>query len=512
MVLNNSGPISIGGSIVGQSINLELGRSASSQSSLNETALRTLAGKFTGAINLSDFYGKYKIWNYFGHVSRPFLTAGFKQTIQSNGDIISAGYFGDNGKGYLFKFDRDGRPIWRRILSVASNNLILFSGCISDSNNNIYSAGGVGSAIVLLKHDQNGNLVWQYTYSQLNIDVQNVRITTDAAGNIFVATLAYDPSTYTRSINVLKIDTNGNIVWQKKIQTSYTEPRLENIHCAADGSIYITGKLPSFFGGGHPWLLKLNSSGAQVWSKLLYDNRYPVGDLSNYGAIQSVYIDSFNNVYCFGIFSTTSITPNPYAALGIWKFSSNGTLLWQKGLGSFQFGLGGRFVGLDSNGNLCFIAKTDTADLSNQYPTGLMDAILISKIDSNGAILSQNIFTPKINSYPKNTISTFDGLIVSEYRYGLNLYGTFGGFNRNDQNQIVNYYCGLFNVNLNLAPDIDVSYLQYLPSNYPLLSTTGLADTTVTSTITNSSYTRGNITVTQISLTDNSDVVTYYIS
>ena len=58
MPLNTSGPISIGGSTTGQSINLELGRAATASSNLNETALRNLAGKASGIIKLSDFYGK----------------------------------------------------------------------------------------------------------------------------------------------------------------------------------------------------------------------------------------------------------------------------------------------------------------------------------------------------------------------------------------------------------------------------------------------------------------------
>jgi hypothetical protein len=58
MPLNSSGPISIGGSTSGQSINLELGRSATATSSLNESALRSLAGVSSGAISLSNFYGK----------------------------------------------------------------------------------------------------------------------------------------------------------------------------------------------------------------------------------------------------------------------------------------------------------------------------------------------------------------------------------------------------------------------------------------------------------------------
>ena len=59
MPLNNSGPISLGGSTSGQSINLELGQSATAQVSLNDTNVRSLAGVASGAIIMpTNFYGK----------------------------------------------------------------------------------------------------------------------------------------------------------------------------------------------------------------------------------------------------------------------------------------------------------------------------------------------------------------------------------------------------------------------------------------------------------------------
>lgn len=58
MTLNASGPISLGGATVGQSINLELGVSATAQASINSSAFRTLAGVPSGAISLNNFYGK----------------------------------------------------------------------------------------------------------------------------------------------------------------------------------------------------------------------------------------------------------------------------------------------------------------------------------------------------------------------------------------------------------------------------------------------------------------------
>lgn len=58
MTLNASGPISFGGSTTGQSINLELGVSATALASINSTSFRTLAGVASGQISVSNFYGK----------------------------------------------------------------------------------------------------------------------------------------------------------------------------------------------------------------------------------------------------------------------------------------------------------------------------------------------------------------------------------------------------------------------------------------------------------------------
>lgn len=58
MALASSGSISIGGTTSGRSINLELSRSATASSNLNETALRSLAQRTSGSISLSHFHGK----------------------------------------------------------------------------------------------------------------------------------------------------------------------------------------------------------------------------------------------------------------------------------------------------------------------------------------------------------------------------------------------------------------------------------------------------------------------
>lgn len=85
MALNASGAISLAGATVGQSVALELGRTATTATSLNESAVRTLLGVSTGAISLSNAYGKANAVNPGGGVATaaaPFYYD-FTNTVES---------------------------------------------------------------------------------------------------------------------------------------------------------------------------------------------------------------------------------------------------------------------------------------------------------------------------------------------------------------------------------------------------------------------------------------------
>jgi hypothetical protein len=60
VTLNASGPISLGGSTSGQSVNLELGQSATAQISFNDANVRTLTATTAGTalVMPTNFYGK----------------------------------------------------------------------------------------------------------------------------------------------------------------------------------------------------------------------------------------------------------------------------------------------------------------------------------------------------------------------------------------------------------------------------------------------------------------------
>ena len=78
MALNGSGPISLGGSTTGQSVNLELGKSATAQISFNDSDVRTLTNTSSSStlIMPTNFYGKSTKWTYSGTMTQGIDTSG----------------------------------------------------------------------------------------------------------------------------------------------------------------------------------------------------------------------------------------------------------------------------------------------------------------------------------------------------------------------------------------------------------------------------------------------------
>lgn len=82
MTLNASGPISLGGSTSGQSVNLELGQSATAQISMNDANVRTLTGVPSGAIIMPT--------NFYGKSSSPVITLTNRSVTSTSGGVLSA--------------------------------------------------------------------------------------------------------------------------------------------------------------------------------------------------------------------------------------------------------------------------------------------------------------------------------------------------------------------------------------------------------------------------------------
>jgi hypothetical protein len=127
MALNASGAISLAGTTAGQSIALELGLGTSTQISLNDAAVRTLAGVASGAITMpTNFWGKS---NHVPLSTKVTFTANSTFTVPSGISLIRVKAWGAAG-GWNFASSvgtGGGGGFARGDVTVTSGNTLLIA-------------------------------------------------------------------------------------------------------------------------------------------------------------------------------------------------------------------------------------------------------------------------------------------------------------------------------------------------------------------------------------------------
>ena len=240
-----------------------------------------------------------------------------------------------------------------------------------DSSGNIYSVGTLTSGsgdISFIKYDTNGTAVWQYKIDSGAAD-GSMGIHIDSSNNIFVVGRVGGGTGYTGTGNiwVAKFNTNGAIQWQRKMSDS---DRWDD--GSADGYCITSDSLGNLYVGG--WLfnqmaclIKLNSSGVIQYFKM-----------GNTFATNHLVIDSSDNLYIMT--SGTGARGQEYGRAGtILKLNSSGTQIWQKtwaqGPGTTNYAGG---LALSSSGSYlyasfsadnsdAFLAKLSTTDGSQAW-------------------------------------------------------------------------------------------------------------------------------------------------
>jgi len=178
MTLNASGPLSMGGSTTGQSINLELGASATALASINSTSFRTLAGVASGQISISNFYGKSngpKQWMAVTHTNQS-SSYNVRNFYDSSGNAYVTGPY-TPAQPWQFYFQK-----WN------SSNVSQFSNTYVPAGLSQNTMGGRGF------FDSSGNL---YFYGCFNVSPNNV---------------AY----------ITKISSSGTAQWSYGVQSTLT--------------------------------------------------------------------------------------------------------------------------------------------------------------------------------------------------------------------------------------------------------------------------------------------------
>jgi hypothetical protein len=331
MTLNASGPISLGGPTTGQSINLELGNSATAVASIDSAPFRTLAGVASGTIALSNFYGKSSNSYWVLAASTSVLNRGF--TASANGILcVASGINSDiTGTNNIYFFDANGALSKSTAVSSLNDN---WSGTYSPKqvylsawvNNNtfatpiFYPSGarfyypyGVAPFNSTANQNLNSSNLWTYgtsTTSTFDSDFSLKGNFTDTSGNVYLSARRPNRTAGKASfdqVSVYSYTSSGSVRWSfRNYQYARDEYQSNYGLVRTDGVVVIIGanqqdKLA---------LITLNASTGAYIQGYSYNRQSFSDKFGNF------YNDSSNNLY-FSTRRTSDAKPR------IFKFNSS---------------------------------------------------------------------------------------------------------------------------------------------------------------------------------------------
>ncbi len=307
-------------------------------------------------------------------------------TTSNVGELDSVSIYGGtkNDSGQSVVSTNDGGYV---ILGESQS----MDGDITDKQNESYDYW-------LLKFNSNSELEWQKTYGGTGDDFgKSVIQTQDGGYAILGSSFSNDEDVTTNNGQqdywMAKLDTTGNIVWEKSFGYSGSDTGISLLQ-SNDGGYLLTGILDvtssggegntknnqTLHAGGDYWAIKLNATGDLQWSK------YFGGFFSDtpFGAIQT----EDNGFIIVGSSDSedTDISGN-IGDYDFWviKISSIGNLEWEKSFGGTQIDEA-RGVVESNDGNYVIVGDTRSEDVNVSNSIGNADLWLI-KITPTGNLI-----------------------------------------------------------------------------------------------------------------------------
>ncbi|RYM34933.1 T9SS type A sorting domain-containing protein [Brumimicrobium glaciale] len=273
-----------------------------------------------------------------------YIVAG--SSFSNDGDVT-----GNNGSSdyWVVKLDANGGTNWQKSLGGSGNDVaysiqqttdggFIVAGSSSSNDGDITGNNGFIDYWVV-KLDATGNINWQKSLGGSGQDkATSVQQTTD--GGYIIAGFSYSNDGDLTVNNggcdywIIKLDTNGNIIWQKSIGGSGNDEAW-SIQQTMDGGYIVggysnsnDGDVNGNYGAQDYWVVKLNTAGNITWQKSLggsgYDRALSIHQTADKGYIIAGYSDSDDG--------NTTVS-NGGQDSWIAKLNTIGNIIWQKSLG-----------------------------------------------------------------------------------------------------------------------------------------------------------------------------------
>ena len=312
-------------------------------------------------------------------------TMGYSLDQSIDGGYIITGVTGlPIGKILLIKTDSNGDTLWTK--TYQENGDPSEGRSVQQTSDGGYIITGMrDSDLYLIKTDSNGDTSWTMTYDSDLDDVSiggigySVKETTDG-GYIITGNTNSPNNQGEKTILLLKTDINGDTLWTKTYGDEFRSYGF-SVKETSDGGYIITGNTQSYDGGDDDiWLIKTDSQGDSLWTKLYDDNGW-----SDKGR-------DVNQTTDGGYIITGSSGNESGPKIWLIKTDTNGDTLWTNRFGSesgsFDYQIG-RSVQQTSDGGYIITGNTG-------------DGYLIQiKTDSNGDSLWTKIYGDSHNEHSR---------------------------------------------------------------------------------------------------------------
>lgn len=171
----------------------------------------------------------------------------------------------------LLKYDADGNYQDRRSLSVAGRDMRADAIALSTTGE-IFLAGRSrnnpqeGDDILAVKYASDLTLLWQKQCGETSTDF-GYGIRPDSSGNVYVAGMTANVGAGGYDAILLKLDTNGSLLWQETWGGT-THDEVYGMASDADDNLYITGHTYSYGAMIDGFVVKFATNGTRTWAKV----------------------------------------------------------------------------------------------------------------------------------------------------------------------------------------------------------------------------------------------------
>lgn len=330
-------------------------------------------------------------WNIAGTSDGGYVAVGYSE---SNDRDVS-GFHGGPKDAWILRVDAAGNRLWQRMIGGSGDENstcaletpdggILVAG-VTNSTDGDFSANNGGIDVFLAKLDKSGKLLWTRTMGSAGDDGPSA-IVADGTGSYLIAGKKDNDAW------VFKVDGNGTITWDKKYGGSQTDV-FSSIAKNTDGSFIVSGATNSNDGdvsgyrggtGYDTWVVKIDNNGNKVWQKTF-------GGTGNDGVSNIVTTSDGGYMLAGRSLSTDGDMSGNHGGLDVFvlKLDKEGNKVWGKMIG----GTGNETASLivpASNGTFLLGIGTNSTSGDLTTPLGYQDSWIL-KIDEAGNDLGKQV-------------------------------------------------------------------------------------------------------------------------